>query len=216
MTLLDAAITWIQKGFSPVPVPHRSKRPVLKEWQRLEITTEGASQYFNGASQNIGVLLGDKFGSADVDCDCPEAITAARELLPETGLIFGRQSKPFSHFFYRSDPPARTMQFIDPLDQSTIVELRGLKSDGSIGLQTVVPPSIHESGEPVRFEQGFEGVPANIDAEVLVSAVHRVAAAALLARHWPTRDRAITGSWRWPVCWRALNGVLKMPRLFTA
>jgi DNA modification methylase len=69
MTPLDAAITWIQKGFSPVPVPHRSKRPVLKEWQRLEITKEGASQYFNGASQNIGVLLGDKFGSADVDCE---------------------------------------------------------------------------------------------------------------------------------------------------
>jgi P4 family phage/plasmid primase-like protien len=193
MTPLDAAITWIQKGFSPVPVPHRSKRPVLKEWQQLEITTEGASQYFNGASQNIGVLLGDKFGSADVDCDCPEAITAARELLPETGLIFGRQSKPFSHFFYRSDPPAHTAQFIDPLDQSTIVELRGLSSDGSVGLQTVVPPSIHESGESVRFEQGFEGVPANIDAEDLVSAVHRVAAAALLARHWPkqgSRHRA--------------------------
>ena len=94
MTPLDAAITWIQKGFSPVPVPHRSKRPVLKEWQRLEITKEGASQYFNGASQNIGVLLGDKFGSADVDCDCPEAITAAREFLPETGLIFGRQPVP--------------------------------------------------------------------------------------------------------------------------
>jgi putative DNA primase/helicase len=185
MTPLDAAITWIQKGYSPVPVPHRSKRPVLKEWQRLEITTEGASQYFNGASQNIGVLLGDKFGSTDVDCDCPEAITAARELLPETGLIFGRQSKPFSHFFYRSDPPARTVRFIDPLDQSTLVELRGLSSDGSVGLQTVVPPSIHETGEPVRFEQGFEGIPANIDAEVLVSAVRRVAAAAILARHWP-------------------------------
>ena len=187
MTPLDAAISWIQKGFSPLPVPHRSKRPVLKEWQRLEITTEGASQYFNGAAQNIGVLLGDKFGSTDVDCDCPEAITAARELLPETGLIFGRQSKPFSHFFYRSDPPARTAQFIDPLDQSTLVELRGLSSDGSIGLQTVVPPSIHETGELVRFEKGFEGTPANIDADVLISAVHRVAAAALLARHWPTK-----------------------------
>jgi hypothetical protein len=57
MTPLDAAITWIQKGFSPVPVPHRSKRPVLKEWQRLEITKEGASQYFNGASQNIVCCL---------------------------------------------------------------------------------------------------------------------------------------------------------------
>ncbi len=201
MTPLDAAIMWIQKGFSPVPVPHRSKRPVLKEWQRLEITRGRASEYFNGAPQNIGVLLGDKFGSADVDCDCPEAITAARELLPETGLIFGRQSKPFSHFFYRSDPPARTEQFIDPLDQSTIVELRGLSSGGSVGLQTVVPPSLHESGEAVRFEQGFEGAPANIDVEVVVSAVHRVAAAALLARHWPTKGSRHLG-------FLALAGVL--------
>jgi hypothetical protein len=88
------------------------------------------------------VLLGDKFGSADVDCDCSEAITAARELLPETGLIFGRQSKPFSHFFYRSDPPARTAQFIDPLDQSTLVELRG----GGYPL---------DSGSPYRLWFGF-------------------------------------------------------------
>src|SRR5579862_6736941 len=164
MTSLDAAIAWIQKGFSPIPIPHRSKRPVLKGWEQLEMTIEVAPQYFNGKPQNIGLHLGDKYGSTDVDCDCLQAIVAARELLPETGLIFGRQSKPFSHFFYRSDPPARTMQFIDPLDQSTIVELRGLKSDGLIGLQTVVPPSIHESGEAVRFEQGFDGTPANVDA----------------------------------------------------
>lgn len=127
--------------------------------------------------------MGDKFGSTDVDCDCLEASTAARELLPETGMIFGRQSKPFSHFFYRSDPPVRTVQFIDPLGHSTLVELRGLSCDGSAGLQTVVPPSIHETGEPVRFEQGFEGTAANVDADALQSAVRRVAAAALLARH---------------------------------
>jgi P4 family phage/plasmid primase-like protien len=187
MTPLHAAITWIQKGFSPVPVPHRSKRPILQGWEQLEITTDAAPQYFNGKSQNIGLHLGDKYGSADVDCDCPEAITAARALLPETGMIFGRQSKPFSHFFYRSDPPVRTTQFHDPLDHKTLIELRGLSSDGSIGLQTVVPPSIHESGEAVRFEKDFEGTPANIDAEVLISAVRRVAAAALLARHWPTQ-----------------------------
>jgi hypothetical protein len=177
MTPLDAAIAWIQKGFSPVPVPSRSKRPILNGWERLEITMDLASQFFNGTSQNIGLLLGDKFGSADVDCDCLESITAARELLPETGLIFGRQSKPFSHFFYRSDPPVRTVQFVDPLDRSMLVELRGVSSDGTVGLQTVVPPSIHESGEPVRFEPGFEGIPANIDGDVLTSAVRRVAAA---------------------------------------
>ncbi len=185
MTPLEAAISWIQKGFSPVPVPHRSKGSVLEGWQQLEITLATASQYFNSAPQNIGLLLGDKFGSTDVDCDCPEAIAVGRELLPETGLIFGRQSKPFSHFFYRSDPPVHTKQYKDPMDGKTLIELRGTKSDGSIGLQTVVPPSVHESGEAVRFEPGFDGTPANVDEEVLVSAVSRVAAAAVLARHWP-------------------------------
>jgi hypothetical protein len=125
--------------------------------------------------------LGDKYGSTDVDCDCPEAITAARELLPETGLIFGRQSKPFSHYLYHSDPPVRTQQFHDPLNQATLIELRGLSSEGTIGLH----PSVHESGEQIRFEQGFDREPANIDADVLVSAVRRVAAIALLIRHWP-------------------------------
>jgi P4 family phage/plasmid primase-like protien len=187
MTPLEAALNLAQRGFLPVPVPYRSKRPTLEGWQRLEITADAAPQYFSDQPQNIGVLLGDKYGSTDVDCDCPEAITAARELLPETGLIFGRQSKPFSHYFYRSDPPARTQQFHDPLDQAMLIELRGLSSDGSIGLQTIVPPSIHETGEQVRFEPGFDGAPANVDADVLVSAVRKVAAAALLARHWPAQ-----------------------------
>ena len=186
MTALDAALSWIRRGFSPVPVPSKTKRPILDNWQKLEITAETASQYFTDQAQNIGVLLGDRYGSTDIDCDCPEAITAARHLLPETGLIFGRQSKPSSHYLYRSDPPIRTQQFHDPLDHATLIELRGLSSDGSIGLQTVVPPSIHETGEPVRFVQGFDRTPANVDADVLVSAVRMVAAAALLSRHWPT------------------------------
>jgi P4 family phage/plasmid primase-like protien len=160
---------------------------MLEGWQHLEVSVETAPLYFNQPSQNIGVLLGDRFGSVDVDCDCREAIAAARELLPETGLIFGRTSKPFSHFLYRSDPPVHTERFHDPLDRATLIELRGLAADGSIGLQTVVPPSTHETGEPIRFEHGFDATPANIDADVLVSAVRKVAAAALLARHWPAR-----------------------------
>jgi hypothetical protein len=98
-----------------------------------------------------------------------------------------RHSKPFSHYLYRLDPPVQTQQFRDPLDHATLIELRGLSSDRSIGLQTVVPPSVHESGEHVRFEQGFDGTPANVNAAVLVSAVRKVAAAVLLVRHWPRK-----------------------------
>lgn len=201
MTPLDAAIAWIGRGFCPVPIPHGSKKPVLHGWERLEITRDVASQYFSDHPQNVGVLMGDNFGSTDVDCDCVEAVAAARELLPDTGLIFGRQSKPFSHFFYRTDPPVRTKRFIDPVDRKTLVELRGLSADGSIGLQTVVPPGVHESGEMIRFESGFDGLPANVDADVLVPAVHRVASAAFLSRHWPAEGSRHDG-------FLALAGVL--------
>lgn len=185
MTPLEAANYWLTRAFSPVPVPYRTKKAVLVGWQKLQITTELAPQYFNGARQNIGVHLGDKYGSTDVDCDCAESISAARLLLPETGMIFGRDSKSFSHYFYRSDPPVQTRQFRDPVDDIMLVELRGLSADGNIGLQTVVPPSIHESGETIRFENGFDREPANIDAPVLQTAVRKVAASALLVRHWP-------------------------------
>ena len=187
MTTSEAALRYLDRGFLPIPVPFKKKKPELEGWQNLRLRPVDVPRFFNGGAQNIGLLDGDAFGSADVDCDCPEAITAARELLPETGMIFGRQSKPFSHHFYRTDPPLRTQQFHDPTDKAMLIELRGLSSDGAVGLQTVVPPSVHETGEPVRFEQGFDGPPANIDADVLVSAVRKVAAAALLSRHWPTK-----------------------------
>jgi Bifunctional DNA primase/polymerase, N-terminal len=177
----------IRKGFSPVPVPYRSKKPVLDAWQQLEITVETAPAYFGNPALNIGVLLGDKFGSADVDCDCAEAIGAARELLPETGIKFGRQSKPFSHYLYRSDPPVRTQKFLDPIDHATLIELRGLSSDGNGGLQTAVPPGTHQTGEAIRFEKCFEETPANVEADDLISAVHELAAVALLARYWPKK-----------------------------
>jgi hypothetical protein len=96
MTPLDAAVAGIRQGYSRVHIPHRSKRPIPNGWERLEITVDVASQYFNGAAQNIGLLLADRFGSTNVEGGGPEAITAPRELLPETSLIFCRQSFAWS------------------------------------------------------------------------------------------------------------------------
>jgi putative DNA primase/helicase len=186
MTLLDAALRLIDRGFYLVPVPFREKKPVLDSWQNLRIGKADASQYFNGQRQNVGIILGAPYGETDVDCDCCEAVTAARYLLPETGMIFGRASKPRSHYFFRSDPPLRTIQFRDPSDKAMIVELRGLSSDGSTGAQTIAPPSTHkETGEAIRYEGGFDGVPANVEGDVLRVAVAQIAAAAVLAKHWP-------------------------------
>ena len=124
MTPLEAAESWIDRGFWPVPIPHREKAPVLDGWQKLRLSRHDLPGYFNGAQQNVGVLLGDDHGSADIDCDCVEAVAAAAEFAPPTGLIFGRQSKPASHYLHRCKPVVRTRKYTDPVNKKTIVELR--------------------------------------------------------------------------------------------
>lgn len=58
-TLVERALAWIKRGFSVVSAPHQSKAPVIFGWQDLRITEANAPQYFNGAQQNMGLLLGE-------------------------------------------------------------------------------------------------------------------------------------------------------------
>jgi hypothetical protein len=185
VSALQSAVEWVERGFFPIPVPYRTKAPTIAGWQRLRIAKETAAQYFDGKPLNVGVLLGEPYGNADLDLDCAEAVAVAADLAPATGMVFGRLSKPRSHRFYRCDPPARSRKYQDPLDRKCILELRCRKTDGTTGLQTVVPPSVHESGEEIRFEPGFDLEPANIDSDLLTKIASKMAAAALLARHWP-------------------------------
>src|SRR5580704_10504155 len=62
MSPLDIALEYIDRGWSPVPVPHKSKGPTAKGWQNLRITEADAPQWFNGEAQNIGVLMGEASG----------------------------------------------------------------------------------------------------------------------------------------------------------
>ena len=92
---------------------------------------------------------------ADIDLDCPEASHVADRFLPKTGFVFGRKSRPRSHRLYWLDKPAPTIKYLDPLKKkgdSTLLELRCTKADGEIGLQTIVPPSVHPSGERISFD----------------------------------------------------------------
>src|SRR5215469_7743171 len=59
------------------------------------------------------------------------------------------------------------------------------RHNGNIGLQTAVPPSIHPSGERIRFEADGCGSPGHIDARDLVKAAGKCSAAVLLAWNFP-------------------------------
>ena len=116
-TACATALDYCRRGWSPIPVVFRGKRPLNPDqkgnggWQDLRITDQNASRYFNGKPQNIGVLLGDPSdGLVDIDLDCQEAISLAPKFLPPTEATFGRASKQHSHWLYRS-PIEKTQQF---------------------------------------------------------------------------------------------------------
>jgi hypothetical protein len=154
----SAAEQFVVRGWFPVPVPHRRKGPVLDAWQDLRIAnTEDVRRYFNGQPQNLGILLGEPSDHlVDVDLDHEDAVALADEYLPPTGSEFGRTGKRRSHRLYVVSEPVSTQQWKD--DQlGVIVELR------STGVQTVFPPSTHESGEAIRWEAN--GEPATVSPE---------------------------------------------------
>ena len=178
-----AAACYLKLGWAPIPLPPRSKKPRIDAWQDLRPTAADLDALFPfGVDRNVGVLLGEPSGGlVDVDLDTPEAVAAAPFLLPPTGRISGRSGKPKSHYWYIvDDPPKKAAEKFYDTDRTDLVELR------STGGQTVLPPSLHkDTGERIVWHSSDE--PANVELSTLQSAVRAVAAAAILARHWPAK-----------------------------
>ena len=181
----QAAAEYIARGWAVVPVPRQSKHPVRRGWQKGGFTADDVN-----SSGNVGILLGAPSGGLiDVDLDAVESVAAGRYWLPETGRTHGRPSKRLSHFWYVVDDLGDLTRdaYYDPTlrDErgklACLVELRGDKH------QTVVPPSVHKSGEFIEWES--ESDPAHADLATLRSAVTRIAATALLASRWPAGAR---------------------------
>lgn len=99
-------------------------------------------------------------------------------LLPKTDAQSGRASRPDpTHDWYECSESHPTKRFHDPISKDVIVEFRGT------GGQTVVPPSVYPDGDECVWRS--KGRPARIAGDELVRRVSVLAAAALLARHWP-------------------------------
>lgn len=195
-TSREAAALYLSIGLAPVPVRIRSKKPFdlnanafLDGWESLQVNTNTLDRYFPpGKSCNIAALNGTASGNhVDADLDCLEALLAAPLLLPPTGWIFGRKTAKGSHRIYKVDRPLKTAQreYLDQ-DKKCLLELRG---DNGM---TVYPPSLHEdTGELISWEQ-FDS-PGEVSLAELIRCMDTLAAAVLLARHWPaegSRDRA--------------------------
>jgi hypothetical protein len=171
----DIAKQYIDAGWQVVPVNAGAKR-ASTSWQRKVYKPSDFKP-----DDNIAAKCGEPSGwRVDVDCDALEAVAAAKLLLPNTGLIHGRPGKPDSHYWFICQG-IKTTQFVDVKDSSgktqMIVEVR------SSGGYTVVPPSVHPSGDTLTWS--LERDPLVLDEKAMYEAARNVAIAALLARHWP-------------------------------
>lgn len=185
-TSFEYAKRYFDAGYCPIPVKFRSKEPdVGKGWQKLRLREDELEDHFP-ARTNIGIVLGDASnGLVDIDLDTEIAVALAPMFLPPTAFLFGRKSKPASHWVYQVASSNRTIQFQTP-QTSMIVEVR------ANGGQTVFPGSIHESRERIEFTDcPSEGLPIPTEAtwETLVLGAKSIAIGSVLLEHWTQGNR---------------------------
>lgn len=162
----------IARGWWVIPIPTRKKSPLIRGWPALRLKLEDAHTAIPDGF-NAGVLLGVPCANGlylvDVDLDSLDAIEAADRYLPSTDYIFGRPSKPRSHRFYYVDTAVPTKQFRVAPTNAMRLELRGA------GCQTVLPGSVHPTGELI--ELAANGEPARVNAAELLRACEELNAA---------------------------------------
>lgn len=204
----NAAFDAISRGYQAIPIQPRDKRPIGNGWDKRHwpegtsredvqaVWTEAHEGYEDSQVVNTGVLLGKPSGRLiDIDLDHPSTRRLRDLFLPPTRARSGRPGKPASHYWYiadgdESDPLPGTRQYLMPRTEegkrgAVIVEFR------STGGQTLIPPSIHPSGEAYiwmgEHPFGGEAGPTVVDGRVLSVQVALLALCAVLMETWPTQ-----------------------------
>lgn len=150
-------LKYYQRGFRLLFYGTKKKGPEGQEALKWTERSDQAEDYRPG--QNVGVFTGHEIAPgkylADIDFDWADGLPLAKRILPATGFGFGRPSRTISHSFYTTPEALPSISF-DNIDGKPFVELRGTKTDGTIGLQTMMPPSIHPTGEELIIRMDDE------------------------------------------------------------
>jgi predicted P-loop ATPase len=173
-------VFWAQIGDTKGPTGKEAKGWTERAYPR--------SEYRDG--MRVGIMCGAETTPGkylhDVDIDWEPGGKIAQALLLKTDLIYGRATKKVSHCWYTTTEALTSFRYEDPTDKTCLIELRGTKLDGTLGNQTMAPPSVwskeqqKEALEFVRMQ-----TPAHVDVpSVLKQSVCLSAIAMLLAKHF--------------------------------
>lgn len=161
------ALAYRDLNWEPIRLPFREKSP-SHPWKNPVFWSEQEIKEAFDQRCNVGVALGARSNDlVDLDFDCPEAAHFAQFLFGHLPS-FGRASSLSSHRIVTCQTSRNREAFsldkslsddVDA-DRLMLLELR------SSGHQTMFPPSIHPSGEEVRWEGSFDRVPCMEESEL--------------------------------------------------
>jgi len=171
VTPKEAAAAYIARGWQVVPLEPQGKKCLEghTDWLTRKYTPDDF-----GPTQNIGIKQLD--GLIDIDCDCDEAVFMADAFLPKTKAIYGRPSRPRSHWLFKSLEVKDPLSFKDLISKKTLIEIR-------VKHQSMAPPSVHPDGETVAWDNPN---PSEMDVEktLIVRMVQLCATGAMIGRYY--------------------------------
>ncbi len=155
-TPLQAALWWLHRGETPIPIRAGTKRPPprfalksLLDGHRPR-ETEVARWWERWPNAQVGLVLGRSLVVVDTDSDEAESMVAGLNL-PITAVVRTPRGR---HRYFCVDEPVRTRVL------KASIELRGTRS------YVLVPPSVHPTGIKYTWEippsEPFARLPAKI------------------------------------------------------
>jgi hypothetical protein len=185
-------------GLMPLPIKRNTK--VTDEEGFSDPSYSSDYNRWKNEDLGVGVVLSERYKLVDIDLDHPDIANLAVSHLPHGGWIFGRKGKKCSHHVFvisdstdttqkqrAIDPKAKGYMDTEkipsceenPKERSCIIEYR---ADGG---QTVMPGTIHTSGELIEWKDGKvpTKLPAAVDSYELRRAVRKIAFTVMAAKH---------------------------------
>lgn len=136
------SVDWFDRyadlGLKAIPLYPRTKTPISTNWHSIWNKEKCREAFKRHPSLNMGLILGELI---DVEGDTEEAEQELSEII-----------KDYPHPMYRSLRSTHHI-FINPNPNLTLIKINGIEFRGQKH-QSVLPPSIHETGVKYQWIKG--------------------------------------------------------------
>lgn len=162
MTMLEAALGYIERGWSVMPVNRTGTKVPLVKWtelqERIATREEVIEWWTRWPEANIGVITGSISGIVAIDIDTRKGAEVAPVLAVAPTEFINRTGSGGAHLLY--EYPYEVEEGVRT--RANLMKGVDVRSDGGY---IVVPPSIHANGTP--YEWDSEGDPSSLPPEVI-------------------------------------------------